>query len=193
MIGRFIVVEGVRGSGKSSLIKLAKETMEAAGAPVLCLQDFGSDPFCESMRDFFLDPERAFNARIAIAYASKVHLQEKHIVPALKEPRHVIVERWYHSIEAYLLYSNGVGPGMVAQANDLFQIKEPDLTVVCTVDLEVAMERLLKAGRKSNLFEERGEVFMKKVCRYYNSICEGLQADTPEVGLDAILREVGLR
>lgn len=187
--GQFIVIEGVRGSGKSTLIRRVQEQIP----DIVHVEDFGTLDFCERMRDDFLNPDRPWAARMAMAYASKSYLQEKVIRPNLEAGNDVLCERWWQSIEAYLLYPHGHDADVAQKANDLFGILEPDLTVICTVNLETAIQRVKASGREANVFEERGEEFMREVCTYYAEVCDGVVADSTEDRLDVVLREMGVR
>ena len=180
MRGRFIVVEGVRGCGKSTLAKAAHEKFG-----ITVVEDLSYLPFHRKIRDLFLREGVPTLSRLALSYASRVDLQENVIRPALLNGDNVLCERWYHSTEAYLLYPNELGPGYSSTLREVFDILEPDLTVIRSVDWEVALERLHSQDRKPNIFE-KDETFMKHVCDFYNGYCDGIRADTLEIGLGHI-------
>lgn len=188
MRGKFIVVEGIRGSGKSTLIK--EGMMHATFTPV---EDFGTLPPCEELGKMFLNDALPWSARLGLAFTSKAILQEKMIRPLLEAGEDVVCERWVPSVEAHLLYPGDLSNDLAEQASEMFGLLEPDLTIICTVDLEVAQERLQKASRRLNFLEKRGVEFMAKVCHYYNTLCDGIPADEDETRLDLLLRGLEVR
>src|SRR5512140_480773 len=57
MAGKFIVLDGPDGCGKSTQAKLLAEYLTAQGVEVLLLRDPGSTPIGEKVRQILLNPE----------------------------------------------------------------------------------------------------------------------------------------
>jgi dTMP kinase len=178
---QLIVVEGIRGSGKTTLIK---ETLRHF-PDLVYVQDMGEVGYCRKLREFLLMEDVHPMSRLAVSFAARVELQETVIKPALIAGKNVICERWYHSAEAYILYPNGIGPSVSDRAREFFNILEPDLVVIMTADFSESLKRLRSQSRELNVFE-KDEGYMRKVSDFYNGYCEGLRADTQEIGLGHI-------
>lgn len=181
MRGQFIVVEGIRGSGKTSLIEKAIDHFP----DLVYIQDMGETGYCCRLREALLLEDIHPMSRLAVSFAARVELQERLIRPSLSAGKNVICERWYHSAEAYLLFPNGLGPEVSRQARKLFSILEPDLVVIMTADFSESLGRLRSQDRELNIFEE-DEEYLRRVSDFYNGYCEGLRADTIGVGLGHI-------
>ena len=54
--GRFIVVEGLDGSGKTTLVKSLCEDLNIMGIPAVTGHGIGGTPFSDHIRQIFLNP-----------------------------------------------------------------------------------------------------------------------------------------
>ena len=83
-----ITLEGVEGSGKSTLIQYLKEFIESIGKKVIVTREPGGIEISEQIRSVILDTENTkMDGRTeALLYAAarRQHLVER-IIPALKE------------------------------------------------------------------------------------------------------------
>ena len=90
--GRFITVEGIEGTGKSTNIHFLASLIEAAGYDVLQTREPGGSPIAEQIRQLILDhdqePMPPITELLLFFAARSLHLQNK-ILPALKEGKWV--------------------------------------------------------------------------------------------------------
>jgi len=144
----FVTLEGVEGSGKTTVAKGLIEILEAGGYEIIYTREPGGNKIAESIRDIILDTKNTdMDVRTeALLYAAA---RRQHLVnviePALKAKRIVICDRFVDSSIAYQGYGRKIGPELVEYIND-FAIagKRPDLTFLIAVKPEVGLARINK-------------------------------------------------
>ena len=136
---RFIVFEGIDGSGTTTQAALLAERLEARGVDVVRTREPGGTPLGEGLRRLLLDPASHMeDSTEALLYAASraQHVAEV-IRPAVHRGATVISDRFVDSTLAYQGCGRGLGVELVRSINapavaDLL----PDLTVY--LDLPVA-------------------------------------------------------
>lgn len=142
----FITFEGGEGSGKSTVIKEIAKRIADTGREVVLTREPGGTPIGEEIRNVILEKKNtAMDPRTeALLYAAsrRQHLVEK-IIPALKQGKVVISDRFLDSSLAYQGMARGLGMAEVYQLN-LFATEgmEPDLTIYLSLDPEAGIERI---------------------------------------------------
>lgn len=164
----FITLEGPEGSGKTSAAKKIVIELERLGYQVLFTREPGGTPIAEQIRNVILDKANTkLDARAeALLYAAsrRQHLVEK-VLPALKEGKIVICDRYIDSSLAYQGGARGLGIEEVLNIN-LFatENKFPDLTLLFDLDPEIGLERInLNKNREVNRLDLEKLDFHKKV------------------------------
>ncbi|ANU07968.1 dTMP kinase [Paraurantiacibacter namhicola] len=143
--GKFITFEGGEGAGKSTQARLLHDFLLARGIPADLTREPGGTPGAEDVRGLLLDPAQAWNARteaLLFAAARADHVAQL-IEPSLGSGRWVICDRFVDSTRAY---QGGGGDVLDSEIMDLHRIGSggllPDITILVTVDPEIAAERL---------------------------------------------------
>jgi len=146
--GRFIVLEGGEGAGKSTQSRLLADALRGRGIDVVTTREPGGTPGAERIRQLLLGLEgdgwlpRAEALLFAAARSDHV---ERLIRPALAEGKWVICDRFLDSSRAYQGGEGGLGDEDILA---LHRIGSggllPDLTLLIEVPADVAAERLAK-------------------------------------------------
>lgn len=142
----FISFEGPDGSGKSTVSKLVKEKLEKDGISLILTREPGGSKIAEQIRNVILDKENtALDARAeALLYAAsrRQHLVET-IIPALKEGKLVLCDRFVDSSLAYQGGGRNLGVDEVLNLN-LFATQNvfPDYTLFFNISPEEGIKRL---------------------------------------------------
>jgi len=158
MKGFFITFEGPDGSGKSSVATAIYESLKAKNIDVIHTREPGGIDISEQIRNIILDPKNeAMDAKTeALLYAAsrRQHLVEK-VLPALKENKVIICERFLDSSLAYQGYGRNLGFDDVLSINN-FAIEDcyPDLTIYLDVDEQVGLDRIIDRDFKDRLDQE---------------------------------------
>lgn len=167
--GRFIVLEGVEGAGKSTQMECARNFLQARVRDLLVTREPGGAPASEAMREVLLDPAYqglSPEAELLLVFAARAEHVAHTIAPALSAGRWVLSDRFIDASFAYQGAGRGLGSARVAALeNWLFQGPnaglEPDLVVVLDLPAEIGLARL--ADRMLDRFEREQVEFFERV------------------------------
>jgi dTMP kinase len=144
--GKFIVLDGPDGCGKTTQVKLLAQWLGEQSVSVECLRDPGGTDIGEKIRQILLNPDHitmSTTAEVLLYMAARIQLWQEKIAPALKENKCVILDRWLSSTCAYQGYAGGFGMDEVIKiASDSLEKIWPDLTIILDIDLETSINRL---------------------------------------------------
>lgn len=164
--GRFIVVEGADGAGKTSLARELARSLRAAGLDVLEVREPGGTPVAEEARRLALDPglDASPLAELFLMLAARADLVERIIRPALRAGRLVVSDRFELSTEAYQVAGRGLPREAVLEANRLATGGlKPDLVVVLDVPASVGAARRAAAGKTPDRMEREARDLHERV------------------------------
>jgi dTMP kinase len=164
MRGRFIVVEGIDGSGKSTMAGHVANDLRARGREVLRTREPGGTPISEQIRALLLDPKNSAMvpfAELFLFMASRAQLVDEVIRPSLAKGVDVVCDRYYYSTAAYQGAAGKVGIATVLTvAEKIAKFQKPDLVVLLDLNPGVAQSR---DGIRDDRVELKGLEYQKKV------------------------------
>jgi dTMP kinase len=164
LAGKFIVLDGPDGCGKTTQVKLLDEWLREQGVKTLALRDPGATAIGEKIRQILLNPEHiamSVQTELLLYMAARAQLWEEKIAPALEEGKCVILDRWISSTCAYQGYAGGFGIDKVINvAESCLERVWPNLTVILDADVQTAAKRL---DRDLDRMEQKGQEYHKKV------------------------------
>lgn len=170
----FITLEGIDGCGKSTQVKRLVEYLHTKKVSVVSLREPGGTTISEAIRQLVLDPqhrEMCDECELLLYEAARAQLTNQVIIPALKEHKTVICDRYYDSTFAYQYGARGLQKAIVQTANHLGSCGiSPDLTLVMDIDVDVAFARVQR--RASDRMEQEGMIFQQKVQAAYRELAE---------------------
>jgi dTMP kinase len=162
--GKFVVLDGPDGCGKSTQAGLLIDWLNESGVPTSLFRDPGDTAIGEKIRDILLNPEHlAMNTRteLLLYMAARAQLWSEKIAPALKDGKCVVLDRWLSSTCAYQGCAGGFGTDkVIGIAEDCLARVWPDLTLILDIDLETAAARL---KRQLDRMEAKGDGYHKTV------------------------------
>lgn len=173
--GRFIVFEGIEGSGKSTQVKLLADHLRSQGRQVLVTQEPGGTPFGAKLRDVLLNGKDDLcpETETLLYMASRSELVERVIAPALKAGKIVISDRWLDATLAYQGYGSGVDITWIRQvAKRVVRGAEPDATIFLTLTAAEGLRRARQRGKLDRI-ESRALVFHRRVEAGYRRLARG--------------------
>lgn len=163
--GKFITFEGIDGSGKSTLISAIKERLLKRGIKeekILITKEPGGTDFAELLRDILAkNVDREPLAELFALLSARYDHTKRKIIPALREGKIVICDRYSDSTFAYQVFGRGLEYYLVTHLNKIASLKlKPDLTILIDLDPKIALERLKD---KRDHYESLGLEFFERV------------------------------
>jgi len=147
--GKFIVIDGGEGCGKSTQIALLRQAIASAGQAVEAVRDPGATRVGEMIRGILLDPlntDMAMRCEMMLYMAARAQLMRQTIVPALAAGSCVLCDRFVSSTLAYQLGGDGLTVEEIgAVGNVAIGGRWPDLTIILDMPLEKSSARLQRA------------------------------------------------
>ena len=162
--GKFIVLDGPDGCGKSTQAQLLAQSLQDQGVPTSRFRDPGDTDIGEKIREILLNPEHlamGTQAEVLLYMAARAQLWAEKMAPALAQNQCIILDRWLSSTCAYQGYAGGFGIDKVIKiATDCLERPWPDLTIILDVDLKTASQRL---NRQLDRMEAKGDGYHQRV------------------------------
>ena len=171
MTGRFIVLEGIDGCGKTTQLQQLSEWLPVsglmpAGATLHLTREPGGTPLGQALRELLLHPPQAsapaHTAELLLYAADRAQHVEQLIRPALERGDWILSDRFSGSTLAY----QGDGRGLDASIiRDLERIATagitPDLTLWLDLPIDVSLHR--RQAQTADRIEAEGTAFLARV------------------------------
>ncbi len=175
MIGKFIVVEGLEGAGKTSVIRLIRDLLEANGIKSISTREPGGTPMAEAIRDCVKhdwDEDVAVETELLLMYAARLQLLNNVIKPTLENNVWVVGDRHDLSTQAYQGGGRGVSDSALASLRDMaLNGFKPDLTIYMDVEPTEGLKRARGRGELDRI-EKAGMAFFKRTRQRYLELVE---------------------
>lgn len=170
--GKYIVIEGLEGAGKTTARDSAVQALQQAGIwNILFTREPGGTPLAENIRQLILqqtaDEPLCDTSELLLFYAARAQLVETVIKPALANGVWVIGDRHDLSTQAY----QGGGRGI--DARRLQTLKKiatgdfaPHLTLYLDVEPQIGLQRIKTRGQLDRIEQETLDFFQRTRIRY---------------------------
>jgi dTMP kinase len=170
--GRFITVEGIEGTGKSTNVEFLAALIESKGLEVVRTREPGGTPIAEKIRQLLLERDQEPVPEVAellmFFAARSLHL-ENLILPALERGQWVICDRFTDASRAYQGDGRGLDMRQIDTLAEWVQHGlEPDLTVLLDARAEIGMQRAKSRGE--------GDRMDNEALAFYRRVREGYLA-----------------
>lgn len=165
--GKLIVFEGLDGSGQSTQSGLLRDFLVKKGYQVVLTKEPTKTSQAGKKIREILDKKRKarpWQLQELFAKDRKEHLR-KVIIPALKEDKIVISDRYFFSSFTYG-GAEGLSLKRLIKLNEKFLM--PNLTIILKVSPAVCLERIKKRKQEITLFEEKAK--LAKVWKFYQAL-----------------------
>jgi dTMP kinase len=165
--GRFIVLEGADGVGKTTQVALLSAWMEESGLPHVVAREPGGTPVGEAIRSIVLgraDLDMPAESELLLLLAARAAFVRDVVLPALDAGRTVVADRFSLSTLAYQGYGRGLDEHLI---RDGLRIAtgglEPDLVLVLDLPPEEIEDRRSRDLALPDRIEQEGEAFRRAV------------------------------
>ncbi len=191
LAGKFLVLDGPDGCGKSTQLALLAEWLTGQKLPLTTTRDPGGTPVGEKVREILLgrgNGHIATTCETMLFMASRAQLVAEVIRPALEAGQCVLCDRFISSTIAY----QGASAGDVAVAAEaIVQVGEiavgglwPDLTVVLDLPPEVGLQRVSQT-RHHDRMEVKSIDYHRRVRANFQRLCAEAIYPRPVVQVNA--------
>ncbi len=168
LAGKFIVFEGPDGSGKTTQFRRLLNALAEAGVVAVDVREPGGTLVGGDIRDILLDPAHeamSLRCEMLLYMASRAQLVEKIILPAMRDKKCVVADRFVASTLAYQGAAGGLPTEEILSVARVATMGiSPDLVLVFDVDESTAAKRL---SPLLDRMEAKGAEFHRKVRRGY--------------------------
>lgn len=168
-----IAVEGIDGTGKTTISKYIVEILRKKGFDCVLLREPGDSKYGKKLRNARKRLEPEMESELFIL--DREEDVKNNIIPALKNGKIVVMDRYYYSNVAYQ-GARGLDPGKIKEKNERIAPK-PDLVILLDAKPEIAIERIKLRGEMTP-FEDLE--YLKKVRENFKKY-----ADSNTVVIDA--------
>lgn len=170
------MLEGVDGSGKSTIANRLVEALQQAGQRAILTREPGGTTTGEQIRTVLLGPASSSilpTTEMLLFAAARAQLVEEVIEPALRDGVIVVADRFSDSSLAYQWGARGLEKEGVIQAQKLAtRGLQPDLKILLDLPTEAAMQRRMADVHEVNRLDREVIQFHSRVREAYHSLVE---------------------
>ena len=146
MQGKFITLEGIEGSGKSTSIKDIKDILDLHSIDYIVTKEPGGGPIGQDLRALLLNKDSKISSEVELLLMMadrKSHLDNL-VLPSLKKGIWVISDRYLDSTYAYQGGGREIEFSIIDNLSSLLKLPSPDLTLLFDLSPEIALERAMQ-------------------------------------------------
>jgi len=173
--GKFFVLDGPDGAGKTTQAARLAAYLQECGLSVSVLREPGATPAGEAIRDLLLDPETDIGrlAEMLLYQAARAQIIETVVRPALDDGRSVVLDRFGYSTVAYQGFGLGLDPDVIRTVTSIATADlEPDHVFILDLPPEIGLARL--DGPKDRI--------ERRPLDYHQRVREGFLAEAQRLG-----------
>jgi len=169
--GKFIVIEGLEGAGKSTAVAIITQAISEAGHTVINTREPGGTPMAEAIRDVvkhdWQDEKVTIEAELLLMYAARAQLVQNVILPNLDQGYWVLGDRHDMSSQAYQGGGRQIDQKMIESLRTI-TLKDfrPDFTLYMDVEPKEGLKRAKGRGALDRIEQEDVSFFERTRDRY---------------------------
>ncbi len=195
----FVVVEGIEGSGKSTLVAGLGARLKAEKKNVVVTREPGGTRLGDAVRGIFLDRSLAIDplAEAFLVNAARAQHVAEVIRPALARDGIVVCDRFTDSTLAYQGYGRGMDLELLRALCDFAAAGlEPDVVLLVDLPIAAARARLRDRSDAPDRIEAEDDAFHERVRRGFLELARHARHRVldgslpPEHLLDEALRQL---
>lgn len=195
MSGKYIVIEGNDGTGKSTQVGIIREKLKQHGIESIEFHEPEGTPIAGAIRTVIKNGslERDGTTNLLLFSAARHDIWFNYALPAMKEGKWVIASRNYYSTIAYQGYGEGLDLEIIGATTRIAtddRYLRPDVAIILSLDDNEREKRIGQRGtlESPDTFESKGDDFQQKVNAGYLAIAK--THDIPVLRADGSVDEV---
>jgi dTMP kinase len=202
--GKYIVIEGHDGTGKSTQVGIIRQKLSDLGIESIEFHEPAGSPIADSIRTILKNGtlERDALTELLLFSAARHDIWTTQALPALKNGKWVIAARNYYSTLAYQGYGQDLNLNLIEsitlESTD-GRYMQPDMAFILDLDDEkTRLTRIKSRGELINpdTFESKDQAFQDKVKNSYIEIAKTKNipiisaGNTPQIVFDNIWNNI---
>lgn len=181
MKGRFIVIEGLEGAGKTTAHQSVVDTLATLGiSDVVFTREPGGTPLAEKLRQLIkheTEEPISDKAELLMLYAARIQLVENVIKPALAAGKWVVGDRHDMSSQAYQGGGRQLAPQLLQNLKQtVLGDFEPDFTLYLDIDPVIGLARARGRGELDRIEQQNLDFFYRTRARYLELVQQNPKA-----------------
>ncbi len=168
MRGKFITLEGIEGSGKSTSLDTISKILHTLDIEFIITKEPGGGPLGKDLRKILLDKKTSISPEVELLLmmADRKNHIDTIVEPSLKKGVWVISDRYLDSSYAYQGGGRQIDTSKIDLLTELLKLPIPDLTILFDLSPEIALQR---AKNRSELdrFESEPIDFHQRIREAY--------------------------
>jgi dTMP kinase len=170
-LGKFIVIEGLEGAGKSTAVAIITQAISQAGHTVVNTREPGGTAMAEAIRDVvkhdWQDEKVTVEAELLLMYAARSQLVQNIILPNLRKGHWVLGDRHDMSSQAYQGGGRQIDHHMIESLRAItLKNFRPDFTLYMDVEPKEGLKRAKGRGELDRIEQEDLSFFERTRERY---------------------------
>jgi dTMP kinase len=169
--GKFIVIEGMEGAGKSSAIAVVESILQKHNINFINTREPGGTPLAESLRNIVKSSDHnetlTEETELFLMYASRSQLLTNKIIPAITQGVWVLADR--HNMSS-LAYQGGGRQFCEMTMKTISDITlkgfKPDITLYLDVEPKIGLARAKARGQLDRIELEKIDFFQRVHSQY---------------------------
>ena len=168
MRGKFITLEGIEGSGKSTSLDTISKILDNLDIEFIITKEPGGGPLGKDLRKILLDKKTSISPEVELLLmmADRKNHIDNIVEPSLEKGVWVISDRYLDSSYAYQGGGRQIDTSKIDLLTELLKLPTPDLTILFDLSPEIALQR---AKNRSELdrFESEPIDFHQRIREAY--------------------------
>ena len=168
MQGKFITLEGIEGSGKSTNLVTIKSILDQYKIDYVLTREPGGGPLGPQLRKLLLDKDQSISPSVEmlLMMADRRDHVDNLINPNLDKGIWVISDRYLDSTIAYQGGGRQLDINLITSLSVSLKLPTPDFTLLFDLPVDVALERA-KERSELDRFEREPEDFHSRIRESY--------------------------
>ena len=168
MQGKFITLEGIEGSGKSTNLVTIKSILDQYKIDYVLTREPGGGPLGPHLRKLLLDKDQSISPSVEmlLMMADRRDHVDNLINPNLDKGIWVISDRYLDSTIAYQGGGRQLDINLITSLSVSLKLPTPDLTLLFDLPVDVALERA-KERSELDRFEREPKDFHSRIRESY--------------------------
>ncbi|MFN7097039.1 MAG: dTMP kinase [Gammaproteobacteria bacterium] len=170
--GKFITIEGIEGTGKSTAMHYVQHWLEEHSIPFIQTREPGGTLIAEQIRQLFLKKqaeEMHADTELLLVFAARSQHLHQVIWPALQTGHWVVCDRFTDASYAYQGGGRGIETQRIMSLENWVQGRfRPDTVILLDAAVDICLQRTMQRGTLDRIEVEKTEFFERARAAYLN-------------------------